>query len=308
VPLTLLSISENTEVAIIEMGANHPGEIGWLCQIAAPSMGLVTNVGLAHLEGFGTLEQIWDTKMGLYRYLEAVKGEVFINEEEKSLKPLKDVFFSNPIRFNQEKLIKPAKAVNFGADATSIGLQIIDLQGIQHKCHVALYGAHNHQNILTAITVGLHLGVPITNIMQGLEAYRSNQNRSQIVHQNSNTYYLDAYNANPTSMKLALDFFDTLKVSKKVIILGDMNELGESAFDAHIDIIKVLEKMEEIAEILLVGPHFEKAVKAANPLCRITHCKNVMEAQTFLKTKSFKNGHVLLKGSRSIGLEKILLY
>jgi UDP-N-acetylmuramoyl-tripeptide--D-alanyl-D-alanine ligase len=107
-------------------------------------------------------------------------------------------------------------------------------------------------------------------------------------------------------MRLALEFFDTLKVSNKVIILGDMNELGESAYGAHIEIIKVLEKMEEITDILLVGPHFEEAVKAANPLCRITHCKNVMEAQIFLKSKGFKNGHVLLKGSRSIGLEKIL--
>jgi UDP-N-acetylmuramoyl-tripeptide--D-alanyl-D-alanine ligase len=307
VPLTLLSISEHTEVAIIEMGANHPGEIGWLCQIAAPNMGLVTNVGLAHLEGFGTLEQTWDTKMGLYRYLESVKGVVFINEQEKSLEPLKDVFFSLPVRFSQKHLVKPAVEVNFRASGTSTEVQIISSEGIEYQSQVALYGAHNSQNILAAIIVGLHLKVPIINILQGLESYRSNQNRSQIVHQNSNTYYLDAYNANPTSMKVAIDFFKDLEVPNKVFILGDMKELGDHTLTAHIDILRAIEEMDGIEKILLVGTYFQEAANTAGSTSSISLFNNVDEVRSYLKTNPFSDRHLLLKGSRSIGLEKILL-
>ncbi|NND32748.1 MAG: UDP-N-acetylmuramoyl-tripeptide--D-alanyl-D-alanine ligase [Saprospiraceae bacterium] len=307
VPLTLLEITAGTEVAIIEMGANHPGEIGWLCNIAAPALGVVTNVGRAHLEGFRTLSNIWDTKMALYRYLDGRHLPVLINQSEPSLHPLEKVKFFNAVRFDPQHLPKAGKSVSFEIRSEDIVVNIITQNEEQHTGNVGLYGEHNVHNILTAISIAFYLEVPVKMIIAGLKNYLSNQNRSQIITRGSNTFYLDAYNANPTSMKMALKFFRNLEVSNKMLILGDMKELGEDSVTAHREILEEISQFGRIKAIILVGPHFSRALSEIGKLKQqIISLENVNQVRTYLNRQKLQDTHVLLKASRSIGLENIL--
>lgn len=303
VPLTLLQIRAETEVAVIEMGANHPGEIGWLCQIAAPNIGLVTNVGRAHLEGFGSVDKIWNTKMDLYRYLDAKAGLLLINREEKSLAPLDEIFFERVFRFDRAHLKSPSVTVDFESTEEHIEVTMQNELG-SYAASVGLYGEHNINNILCAIAVGTQLALTPTQITEGLKKYRSKLNRSEIVKKGTNTFYLDAYNANPTSMKLALQFFDRVKAARKVVILGDMFELGEEAGKLHQEVMDQVGQMQ-LNELLLVGEHFGKCI-AEGPEYLIRRFSGTELLKDYFQKADYHDTCFLIKGSRSMKLEILL--
>jgi len=305
VPLTLLRITDETECAVVEMGANHAGEIGWLCQIAAPNMGLVTNVFPAHLEGFGSLEVIWKTKMDLYRYLDSRKGLIFINNEEESLGALREIPFTNSLRFQEQNLPSPIKSIQFIEEGDQIRVEILDDEGGMNVCLVSLFGLHNVPNILAAVAVGAQLGLSISEITRGLTAFASKLNRSQVVRRGGWTYYMDAYNANPTSMMLAISFFEKLRAPTKMLLLGDMKELGDETERAHLEILSHVQKIS-VEKILLVGSAFMAAGSLIEPSSKLIFFTDVQRAKEWLEKQTLMNVHLLVKGSRSLKLESIL--
>ena len=305
VPLTLLNIDDSTEVAIVEMGANHPGEIGWLCQIAAPTMGIVTNVGQAHLEGFGDMSRIWATKMDLYRYLEAREGLIFINEAESSLNSLKEISFKHPVRFDENHLPGQVVSASFIDEAYSIKVILRGLDDQSFSTDAKIYGKHNHHNLLAAIAIGSQLHVAPELICQGITRYEAKLNRSQIVVKATNTFYLDAYNANPTSMRKALEFFESIKSSQKVAILGDMLELGKDSGRFHQEILDFLGTLE-VRDVILVGDEFAKCQLQYAKQIRWKWFKTATDVASYLSANHYENSHFLVKGSRSIKLESIL--
>ncbi|MCB0667719.1 MAG: UDP-N-acetylmuramoyl-tripeptide--D-alanyl-D-alanine ligase [Saprospiraceae bacterium] len=303
VPLTLLQMSSSDEVAVIEMGANHPGEIGWLCQIAAPNLGLVTNVGKAHLQGFGGIENIWRTKMDLYRYLDSHSGSLMINRNEPSLEPLKDISFTNAFRFDRTHLIQPYRSVDFSTSNQTIEVELHTVLGT-YSCSVALYGEHNINNILCALAIGAKLGMEPEEICRGLQNYRSKLNRSEVVVKDSNTYFLDAYNANPTSMRLALEFFEKVIADNKVLILGDMFELGEDALSFHQEVVDQVLGMS-LSGVLLVGEQFGNC-RIDQPGLFVRKFENTKAVIEYLSGTAYQNTHFLIKGSRSMKLETLV--
>jgi UDP-N-acetylmuramoyl-tripeptide--D-alanyl-D-alanine ligase len=306
VPLTLLEISDTTQIAIVEMGANHPGEIGWLCQIAAPTVGLVTNVGKAHLEGFGTAGRIWETKMDLYRYLDARNAPVLINEEEPSLDPLKSVLFGRPVRFDSNHLPGDLTSISFEDLETSIRATIQNGKGYRESCITGLYGRHNHHNILSAVAVGAFLQVPFAGILRGLSEYQATLNRSQVMVKGTNTFYLDAYNANPTSMRMALNFFSELKGPGKIVILGDMMELGAESDMLHREILQLALSTGSFDRIFLVGNRFTKSLGHRYDPEKVKLFKDAAAVSEYLKSHPFTDTRFLVKGSRAMQLETIL--
>ena len=239
VPLTLLAMPMDTEVAIIEMGANHQGEIAALCEIAEPTHGLITNIGKAHLEGFGGIEGVKKGKSELYRYLASNNGVAFINQDEPFLEALVtgvkwkifykkgDVPHADSIPFEIQLLSdQPFIKAAFATDHHSP--VVIESQ---------LIGRHNFNNIMTAVVLGTYFKVPDQKIKSSIEHYVPSDNRSQIIKVGTNTFILDAYNANPTSMQNALLFFEKMDATKKVAILGAMKELGDCSKAEHQSIV-----------------------------------------------------------------------
>ena len=301
VPLTLLSMPYNTEVAVIEMGANHIGEIGLLCQIVAPTHGLITNVGEAHLEGFGSFEGVKIAKGELYRYLERNKGLAFINKSERFLQEmagpnLYKVFYTQseyldlkvPIFETQLVAANPFLKITY---LTKKG----DLQFIKSQ----LIGLYNFNNIMTAVTLGRYFKVPYHKIKQAIEAYTPSNNRSQIIEKGTNKFLLDAYNANLTSMTKALESFASYTNENKIAILGDMLELGTFSQKAHEQIIDLAQKLG--VEIWTVGKEFEQLKRKG-----IKQFSDTQSLKEWFWQQPFNNTFFLLKGSRSIGLEKLL--
>ena len=288
VPLTLLSIPLDCDIAIIEMGANHIGEIGALCEIAEPNYGVITNIGTAHIEGFGTREGIIIGKSELYKFISKTNGTLFVNQNDQLLvslsKEIKTVqystadisnFYSNPF-------------ITFNYKDVTISLQ--------------LYGEYNLPNILLAITVGEYFGVSVAQIKTALENYVSNNNRSQIVRLSNHTLYLDAYNANPSSMSVAIDSFNSINSSNKLLILGDMLELGNVSEKEHQLIVDKIFQLSLTA--LFVGNEFQKITNKYNFTC----VKNRDEAILFLESSLKDYSDILIKGSRGIRLEKVAEY
>ncbi|MCK5906539.1 MAG: UDP-N-acetylmuramoyl-tripeptide--D-alanyl-D-alanine ligase [Flavobacteriales bacterium] len=285
VPLTLLSIKPEHDMAIIEMGANHRGEIADLCKIAMPEYGYVTNFGKAHLEGFGSFEGIIKTKSELFQYILSTNGTVFVNDEdpiqiERTANNRKS-FLSDKIFFEGAN---PFVAVN------NNGLMI----------KTKLIGNYNFTNIKAAISIGEFFGVSSIKIKDALEEYQPTNNRSQIINKDSNTIILDAYNANPTSMRAAISNLEEMDADYKVAILGDMFELGEFSEDEHLSLAKELEK-SAIDEIYLIGKEFSKT--------KFEKLKYYSSTDDLIKSNivsSFENTTILIKGSRGMALEKIL--
>ncbi len=303
VPLTLLEMPVDTEVAIIEMGANHVGEIKLLCEIAEPTHGLITNIGKAHLEGFGGLEGVKQGKSELYRFLEGNGGMVFINQDERYLE---DLALTNPYKvFYQEsqdpdpscpvletKLISSRPYVVAGFKEMAEMIEV----------HSNLTGDYNFNNIMTGISLGRYFKVPEEKIKSAIEGYVPTNNRSQLLKIDSNTFLMDAYNANPDSMQLALGNFAKAKEPKKVVILGDMLELGEYSDTEHDNILKFADTLP-IEQILTVGAEFGVVNYKSD---RIKHFKDVDALKEWFTEQSFSNTYFLLKGSRGIRLEKLL--
>ena len=293
VPLSLLEINENTDFGIIEMGANHINEISQLCKIAEPNFGYITNFGNAHLEGFGSIEGVIKGKSELYNYL--------INN--------KSLIFNNSENIKQTSLINNYKnTYSFGINSESNC--IINKSDSENSLNVSyqnkiikstIYGDYNFENICIAIAIGEYFEVDFKNIKQGIESYLPDNNRSQISVKNNNTIILDAYNANPTSMSLALESFKKTNYKNKMIIVGDMFELGKDSNHYHQEIINGLEKINDCI-IYIVGEYFCKTKHSD----RIESFSTTKELINNLSKINISNYSILIKGSRGMQLEKII--
>lgn len=301
VPLTLLAMPANTEVAVIEMGANHVGEIDFLCQIAAPTHGLITNVGEAHLEGFGSFEGVKTAKGELYKYLEKNKGLAFINKNEEHLQEmagqnLYKVLYTKSTTPDLEVPIFETKLV---AANPFVEIAFLSKKGISQSIKSQLIGLYNFNNIMTAVTLARYFKVPYKKIKQSIENYTPSNNRSQIIDKGTNKFLLDAYNANITSMTKALESFASYKGQNKIAIIGDMLELGNYSVEAHHKIIDLAESLG--LEILTVGKEFGQLKRKG-----IKQFPDTATLKVWFWKQSFENTFFLLKGSRGIGLEKLL--
>ena len=298
VPLTLLSIKPDCEIAVVEMGANHPGEIRDLAGLALPTCGLITNVGKAHLEGFGSLEGVINTKKELYDNLAERDGHVFVNAGNPLLMNVLNAKSYTTYSSNFEvkadvngKLLRCAPYVEFEWNSAEL------------KTHFV--GTYNLDNMLAAITVGLHFGVDEKDICDAISNYIPANNRSQLTKTERNTLIVDAYNANPTSMMAAIDNFDIMESENKMAILGDMLELGEQSEVEHQNIVRRLME-SKIEKIILVGKEFKKACEALdmNKFEIVDSLNDDFKAQL----SSLNSQLILLKGSNGIGLYKLIPY
>ncbi len=305
VPLTLLEIEEGTEMAVIEMGANHQGEIAKLCEIAEPTHGVITNIGKAHLEGFGGIEGVKRGKSELYRYLAAHNGVAFVNLDEKFLDDL-----SNTV--NRKVLY--LQSAHPDSAASHLETKLLEVEPnikvafwddertklVEAKSH--LPGIYNFNNIQTAVSIGRYFEVPAFKIKKAIETYYPQNNRSQILKHAGNTFILDAYNANPTSMRNALEHLAKRSAEKKIAIIGDMLELGEYSVQEHQSILDDA-GAKAFDYLIIVGEEFGKTEKGKIPCL---HFMDIKALKDWFWKQKFENYLILLKGSRGISLEKLL--
>lgn len=286
VPLTLLSMTPNTEIGIVEMGANHQKEIEFLCTIAAPDFGYITNFGKAHLEGFGGIEGVIKGKSELYSFIHAHGKMAFINPKDAlqvgKTKQLKTISFPSELVFLEAN---PFVQIALG-----------DLPILSN-----LIGDYNYTNIFAAITMGAYFGVENQYIRKAIENYIPSNNRSQIIEKESNQIILDAYNANPSSMKVALENFSKIKKASKVVILGDMFELGNESSIEHQKIVNLADAFC-FSQTLYVGAHFYKAQTKNKQF------ENFEALEAYLFENTLENQSVLIKGSRGMQLERVLAF
>ena len=295
VPLTLLSITNDVEIAVVEMGANHPGEIKTLVNIAMPTHGLITNVGKAHLLGFGSFENIIKTKTELYEFIASVNGTIFIDADNQNLtQNLRGVKNLVQYSFNSNTDYKGKMLDNsiYAAFSFSNVGKTIDI-------HSSLYGEYNAKNMLTAATVGSYFGVSMEQIKTAIEGYVPSNNRSQTKKTAKNTLIMDAYNANPTSMRASLETFVSMDAPNKCVILGEMFELGEASEEEHLSIMRILQK-STIPTINLVGNWPRVGWLPAN------YYKTSEELRNHLITNPLQDATILIKGSRGVKLEVVV--
>ena len=292
VPLSILSIEKKHEIAIIEMGANHLNEIQFLSEIAQPDHGLITNIGKAHLEGFGGIAGVTKGKKELYDYLSKSKGIVFLNSADPKLNE-----------------IKPDTTIyQYGGNAQVTGninsqseLLKIEIK-IGHKntlVQTNLVGGYNLSNVLAAVCIGTHFKIDQKDICNGLEAYIPSNHRSQFIETEHNNVVLDAYNSNPSSVEAALENFAKRKEENKLVILGDMLELGRDSRSEHANAIQLLKTLG--LDSILVGSHFGLEDQDLFPCF-----ENAEQTLTYLKNNAVKGRTILIKGSRGIKLETVL--
>jgi len=293
VPLTLLNIKPETEIAVIEMGANHIGEIENLCQMCMPDIGLITNFGSAHLEGFGDLKGVIKGKTELYSYLIKNYGHIIINNDDNIQKEeCKTDLYSS---FGKDK------SSDFVFEYTK-ELDKLVLLNDNYRFSCKIYGTYNFPNIASAISIGRFLDLDNDQIQIGLSKFQTEENRSEVLQYQGNTIYLDAYNANPTSMIAAIDNFNKEIKDNKIVILGDMLELGNFSKDEHEKIIDLLHKME-IESVYLVGKNFSSINISDSRFKKFNDTEQLIRGLDLTK---IKNKSILIKGSRSIGLEKLI--
>lgn len=296
VPLTLLSMDETTEFGIVEMGANHPGEIRDLCTIADPDFGLITNIGHAHLEGFGSYENIIATKKALYEHVFSKGGEVFVCASDKLLMQLSE-------DHNRETYGVKGKSLKGEIKQTVPYLvySIITPKGqLYIKTH--LVGGYNFDNAMAASAVGIHFGVDPLKIQEAIETYHPSNLRSQLIKSEHNTIILDAYNANPSSMQVAVSNFQEMPGKHKVLILGEMLELGTSSSKAHEDIVN-LALQGHFEKLFLIGNNFEHCKEKCNFITWFPTTESLME---MLRTNPITESFIFIKGSRGNRLERIV--
>ena len=294
VPLTLLEIGKTIEIAIVEMGANHMKEIEFLCEIARPTLGYITNFGKAHLEGFGSEANIVKGKSELYRFIEQSGGTVLLDARDPV--QLRQSGTAQKILFGDQ----PEDDIFITNHSDTENLEI-GYQGELIRPRIT--GKYNLKNISAAIAVGAHFGVPPKNIKKAIEDYVPSMNRSEIKETGKNTLMLDAYNANPSSMKASIESFDKQFKTGKFVLLGDMFELGKQTGKEHQMICDLLKDMD-VQEVVLVGKAFYK--------CKIpktwNRFKTTIEAEEFLRDAKVQNKNILIKGSRGMHLETTTKY
>ena len=299
VPLSILSIADDIEIAVIEMGANHQKEIELLSSIAQPTHGLISNVGMAHLEGFGGFEGVKKGKAELYAYLSETNGYAFLNAANKDLTEMvTKAGVTNVIRYNVAE-----EGVVQGLLKNSDPLIEFEwsYNGKTYDAKANLTGTYNFENILAAISIGCFFGLSAEEINKGLADYFPTNNRSQLTKTEKNTVICDFYNANPSSMAAAITNLNGLSAEHKIAILGDMFELGDESAAQHQRIIELAIK-NEIGTLIFVGHHFFNAKGDAHAHFFATP----NEASAFIQTQDWKDSLVLLKGSRGMALEQLL--
>jgi len=296
VPLTLLSINKSTEIAIIEMGANHEGEIAALCLIACPEFGIITNIGKAHLEGFGSFEGVIRAKSELFSFIRESGGQLFVNSDNELLTGLSENISS----------------VTYGAKAGAwchgwpqesnpySRLQWDSPDGLL-EVKTRLVGAYNFENSMAAICIGQFFGVSSNEICNAIANYQPSNNRSQIIETGKNQVIMDAYNANPTSMKAAVLNFRSMKSLQKMAVLGDMFELGDESKKEHEDMVKIIDE-SNFETVILIGPRFGSVMCPKHFLS----FSSAAEACRWFLSNPVQGKTILVKGSRGMHLEEIL--
>ena len=292
VPLTLLRIKPDTEVAIVEMGATHPGEIAQLCKLAQPDFGIITNIGKAHIEGFGSYEGVIKTKNELYQYLktkgERQKTKVFVNGNNELLMNLSEgmerIVYKTTDNRQQTTNNSPYLTVNWNNKTI--------------KTH--LVGDYNYENVMAATAVGTYFNVEENDIINALENYIPSNNRSQFIKSEKNEIVMDAYNANPSSMYHSISNFKKIASENSLLILGDMKELGNESENEHRDIINLLKELG-FEKVILVGEEFKKVSGNTN----YKNFNNVDELISYIRHNDIAGKKILIKGSNSTRLEKL---
>ncbi len=294
VPLTLLEMTADTEIAIIELGANAVGEIAALCQIAHPTYGLTTNIGKAHMEGFGGLEGAIRGESEQYDYMRKTNGTVFINSQNPML--------SNMAKRFEQPYLYPATNDYFHCEFISADPFVRYHHENGQEVETQLLGGYNFENIAAALCIGKFFNVPAEQANQAVANYQPSNQRSQIVKKGSNTIILDAYNANPDSMQAAIENLKAMQADQKVAILGDMYELGEDSPQEHRAIGEQLASAD-FTQVLLCG---ELMKDAANVYSAAHYFPQKADLETFLKENSIQESTILLKASRGIALETLV--
>lgn len=294
VPLTLLSIRPEHEFAIIEMGANHQKEIEFLCGIAEPSYGMITNIGKAHIEGFGGEEGIKKGKGELFAYLREHQGKLFVNAKAPVLMEMSQT--DDRLLFGEGNLLFMS-GKNLGANPF-LELELNDGEK-SFPVKMKLIGKYNFDNAMAAAAIGKYFGLGMEQIVHGLEKYTPENNRSQIVQKGNNTLIMDAYNANPSSMKVALENFSEMNAQQKFFIIGDMLELGDASAKEHAGILALSQSLQ--LHGMFIGPIFS----ALPEIKSLLHFPNTAAAGEYLKQHPFQNTHLLIKGSRGMKLETL---
>ena len=298
VPLTVLGIGPDAEIAVVEMGANHPDDISALTWVSRPAYGLITNVGKAHLLGFGSFEGVKKAKGQLYDWLSVHDGQAFVNVDDDNLY---EMAVSRPLSIipygvaGEDAEILPTSAENPFL-RMSIGGETLETK---------LVGSYNAANVMAALAVGRQFGVPLQDGLAAIAAYAPSNNRSQMTRTERNVVIEDAYNANPSSMAAALDNFALLKADCKIVMLGDMRELGEDSFKEH---VKILKKLDDcgLTHACLVGEEFKKALEEAGTPDYVKWFATSDDLAAALAERPIKGATVLVKGSNSIRMGKVL--
>lgn len=300
VPLTLLKLTAEHEVAVIEMGANHLGENAELCEIAAPNYGMITNIGKDHLEGFGSLEGVAQASSELYYYLLKNEGTAFVNGNDEWLMRMasrlthKKVYAGN--------YADNMKEADYAAQLISARPSIVfAVEGFRREIVSVLSGEYNFDNIMAAVAFGRFFGVPLEHIAEAVEGYEPKNNRSQIIQKGTRTIYLDAYNANPSSMELSLRNFAANKFENAIAILGDMFELGDYSDAEHRQMAETAASLG-LKEVWLVGKEFAKYASSVNARSFLS----ADEVKEHIRANDFSGNTFFLKGSRGMKLETIL--
>ena len=296
VPLSLLSITPETEIAVIEMGANHPDDIEKLVRVSRPDYGLITNVGRAHLLGFGSFEGVKQAKGALYRWLGSNPGSlIFLNEDDDDLRAM--------------AAAEPCHVFGYGLDYQGVKIlpatpeaPFLALQTGSRRIHTRLVGSYNASNVLAALAVGSYFGVPESDAAAALEAYTPSNQRSQMVRTASNSLIVDAYNANPSSMRAAIENFASVQAPSKLALLGDMRELGTESQGEHVKIIRLLQ--DRGLDAILVGEEFGEALRATGS--PFAHFADSPALARWLQANPQRGRMILVKGSRGIKMETVL--
>ncbi len=296
VPLTLLRITSKTQIAVVEMGANHQGEIAVLCELARPNLGIITNIGKAHLEGMGGFEGVIKAKNELYQYLKTNNGTVLVNADDTLLMDL------------SEGMHRITYGLGSGEtnglmtkELPALKMTITDQHHTKFEVNTSLYGHYNIPNILAAVAIGQYFRIKNKNISKAIASYIPSNSRSQKMATETNLLFLDAYNANPVSMREAILSFHKMNNTNPWFILGDMFELGEAAHDEHKQIIDLLLQLKA-KHVILTGKNFTSCLAET----QFRGFETTDDALIFLQNSPINNAQVLVKGSRGMQLEKLI--
>jgi UDP-N-acetylmuramoyl-tripeptide--D-alanyl-D-alanine ligase len=297
VPLTILSAPEDTQMMIIEMGANHIGEIRTLCLIARPEYGIITNIGTAHIEGFGSFDGVVKAKTELYEHLRKVNGIALYNDKNPLLAEKIFRIINRAVPFSDPAGIE----LTVNQIKSDLNLKVsVSYQHQTYNINTNLFGTYNLENVRAAIAAGLFFGVEMHDIAEALSNYEPENNRSQVKKTDRNTLICDSYNANPSSMKLAIESFGSVNAGSKAVIIGDMLELGDKSLEEHTKVLELLKSINPV-KVLLVGKTFMTV--SANSGFELFPDVNALSE--YLKREPLNGKTILIKGSRGMGLERV---